>query len=73
MSFMNISTYDYILLSQNGLFVLTLNMNVESKKFKDNENQIHMLHSMSSCDYLKLDPQNNILFECARDDRILKI
>lgn len=50
-----------------------MNRNVESKKFKDNENQIHMLHSMSSCDYLKLDAQNNIFFECAQEEKILRI
>lgn len=73
MSFMNTTTQDYILLSQGGINVLTLNRNVESKKFKDNENQIHMLHSMSSCDYLKLDKQNCIFFECAQEEKILKI
>ena len=53
--------------------VLNFNMNIECKKFKDNQNKVHMLHTMSSCDYLKLDPQNNILFECARQDKIVKI
>ena len=32
-----------------------------------------MLHSMSSCDYLKLDPQNNMLFECSHEEKVLKI
>jgi hypothetical protein len=38
MAFMNTSTFDYILLSGAGLNVLTLNMSVENKLFKDNEN-----------------------------------
>jgi len=38
MSFMNTSTMDYILLTQNGIQVLTLDKSVETKKFRDDQN-----------------------------------
>lgn len=32
-----------------------------------------MIHSLESVDYLKIDSENLVLFECADDDRIITI
>tara|TARA_B110000285_G_scaffold219587_1_gene270323 strand:+ start:1165 stop:1665 length:501 start_codon:yes stop_codon:yes gene_type:complete len=52
-SFLNSSTFDYISLQQQGISVLALSK-TQSKIIRVDK-YMHKLHSLQSCDYLKLD------------------
>jgi len=39
----------------------------------DNQENDRMLHSLESVDYLKVDPENFILFECSEEEKIISI
>ena len=32
-----------------------------------------MVHSLASCNYLKIDSQNHILFECSSEEKIINV
>jgi len=40
---------------------------------QDNEENDRMLHSLESVDFLKVDPENYILFECADEEKVISI
>lgn len=69
MSFLNDATLDYVSLSERGMGVLGLSTQFLTKRVKDNTNDMHQVHSLASCDYLKLNPRNHILFSCQQNDR----
>lgn len=69
MSFLNDATLDYVSLSERGMGVLGLSTQFLTKRVKDNSNDMHQVHSLASCDYLKLNPRNHILFSCQQNDR----
>lgn len=52
-SFLNSSTFDYISLQQQGISVLALSKT--QSKIIQVDKYMHKLHSLQSCDYLKLD------------------
>lgn len=63
---------DYISLNKSGIQIL--NMGGQTKSFVDHDGMDKMVHSMESCDYLKLIPDNHILLECAKpEERMLSI
>jgi hypothetical protein len=39
----------------------------------DNEDNDRMIHSLESVDFLKVDPENYILFECADEEKIISV
>ena len=40
---------------------------------QDNEENDRMIHSLDSVDFLKVDPENYILFECADDEKVISV
>jgi len=74
MSFFNINSLDYITLCNDGMFVMTLSKENESKILQDSTNkELNMAHSLSSCNYLKIHKNNHILFSCTGQNKILEI
>jgi len=69
MSFLNDATLDYVSLSERGMGVLGLSTQFLTKRVKDNTGEMHQVHSLASCDYLKLNPRNHILFSCQSEER----
>lgn len=56
---------DLITFSKAGMHVLSLGMK-EKREVTDNEGFDRMIHSLESCNFLKLNKNNYLLFECAR-------
>ena len=64
MSFLNDATLDYVSLNADGIGVLGLSSLFVTKQITDEFNSVHSVHSLASCDYLKLSQQNHLLFSC---------
>ena len=62
MSFLNDATLDYVSLSERGMGVLGLSTQFLTKRVKDDNGDMHQVHSLASCEYLKLNPRNHLLF-----------
>lgn len=56
-------TNDFLILSKDGINVLALGEK-EMRVIKDQEGFKRMIHSLGSCNYLKIEPTNHILFAC---------
>jgi hypothetical protein len=64
---------DYVTLNRDGINILALG-SVEKRPLVDNQNQNRMIHSLESCNYLKIDSSNYLLFACAKySDRQVQI
>lgn len=63
---------DFVTFSKEGMQVLALG-NQEKRVVLDSSGNERMVHSLESMSYLKIDPENYVLFECAEDDRIVSI
>jgi len=50
------------------MYVLSLGT-AEKRAIVDNNGIDRMLHSLESCNYLKVDPNNHLVFECAKQDK----
>jgi hypothetical protein len=63
---------DFVTLSKAGVNILALGS--EPKRIvKDAQGNERMIHSLESVNFLKIDPENYVLFECAEEDRIISI
>ena len=56
-----LSTNDFMILSKDGMNLLALGYK-ESRVVKDKEGQKRMIHSLGSCNYLKIETTNHLLF-----------
>ena len=64
---------DFITVNKQGMQVLCLGT-VERRAIKDSDGIDRMIHSLESVNFLKLDKNNYVLFECAKPDmRIISI
>lgn len=63
---------DFITFSKTGINVSALGSS-QKRLLHDNQNNDMMVHSLESVDFLKVDPDNFILFECADTDRVISI
>lgn len=45
----------------------------QKRAIQDNEDNDRMLHSLESMDFLKVDPENYILFECADEEKVISV
>ena len=70
MGFMLEKNKDFIHLSKEGMKVLSLGSN-EKRYIVDSEGFDRCIHSLESCNFLKVDPNNYLLFECAKSDKRL--
>ena len=56
-----LSTNDFMILSKDGMNLLALGLK-ESRVVKDKDGQRRMIHSLGSCNYLKIESTNHLLF-----------
>ena len=56
-----LSTNDFMILSKDGMNLLALGYK-ESRVVKDKDGQRRMIHSLGSCNYLKIESTNHLLF-----------
>ena len=57
-----LTTNDFLILSKEGQNVIALGEK-ESRPLKDKEGDDRLLHSVGSCNYLKIEPTNHLLFK----------
>ena len=50
-------------MNKDGINILALGEK-ENKVVKDHEGFNRMIHSLGSCNYLKIEPKNHLLFAC---------
>jgi hypothetical protein len=64
---------DYVHLSKAGMWVLSMGSD-EQRIIQDSKGVDRMIHSLESCNFLKVDKNNFIVFECAKSsNRIISI
>lgn len=63
---------DFVTLSKTGVCVLALG-SVPKRVITDDKKNERMIHSLESVNFLKVDGDNYILFECAEEDRVISI
>lgn len=64
---------DFITLNRDGINILALGSK-DKRALVDNMKQNRMIHSLESCNYLKVDPSNYLLYACAKyEDRQVQI
>jgi len=64
LSFYNHQTKDYISLAHDGMFIMQPlgEKGKHSKLLKNDKNETVNVHTLNSCNYLKIDKQNHIRF-----------
>jgi hypothetical protein len=63
---------DFITMSKAGLNILALGA-IDKRQVIDAEKNERMVHSLESVNYLKVAPENFVLFECSDEDRVVSI
>ena len=63
---------DFCILSKSGLNILALGAIDKRMVMDENQNE-RMIHSLESVNYLKVAPENYILFECAQANKVISI
>lgn len=67
MGFLIQNTHDYITLNKNGIFVTSLG--AEPKKYLvDNNGVDRVCHSLDSFNYIKIDQDNFLEYQCAKNE-----
>lgn len=59
-----LSTNDFLILSKDGLNLISLGETTKKKMIEDSERQKRLIHPLGSLNYLKIEPTNHILFAC---------
>ena len=59
---------DFVTLNRDGINIVALGQ-VEKREIMDSDGQERMLHSLQSSNYLKVDPENYLLFATAKPER----
>ena len=59
-----LSTNDFLILSQDGLNLISLGETTQKKIIEDSERQKRLIHPLGSLNYLKIEPTEHILFAC---------
>jgi len=63
---------DFLKLSKAGAEIIALGSEPK-RMITDDLNNDHVLHSLESVNYLKIDPENFVTFECADENRIISV
>ena len=64
---------DFVHLSKAGMQVLSMGSD-EQRIVQDSKNVDRMIHSLESCNFLKVDKNNYLVFECSKaNNRIISI
>ena len=56
---------DFVKINLHGLYVLSLGTE-QKRYFKDDQGTSKVMHSLESVNYMKIDRQNYLLFECSK-------
>lgn len=59
---------DFVTLNREGINIVALG-GVEKRAIMDSQGQERMIHSLQSTNYLKVDPENYLLFACAKSEK----
>jgi hypothetical protein len=59
-----LDNHDFLILSKDGINLISLNESHEKKIIKDISGQKRLIHSLGSLNYLKIEPTNHLLFAC---------
>jgi hypothetical protein len=59
-----LDNHDFLILSKDGINLISLNESHELKKIKDVNGFKRKIHSLGSLNYLKIEPTNHLLFAC---------
>jgi hypothetical protein len=74
MSFYNSTMMDLITLSDQGINIMALSQSPQNHNRHYRSKKEHSyLHALPSCDYLRLDNQNHILFDCSSSEKVVSI
>jgi hypothetical protein len=66
-------TKDFVTLNRDGINIVALGFE-DKRQLVDADGNKRMVHSLDSCNYMKVDPSNYLLFSCARyADRQIQI
>lgn len=64
-----LETNDFLILSKDGVNVISIGEN-DAREIRDSKGNSRILHSLGSCNYLKIEPTNHLYFACQfYDDR----
>ena len=63
---------DFVTLSKSGINILALGSR-EKRMVIDAQGNQRMIHSLESVNFLKVDQQNSLLFECADENKIVSV
>ena len=64
---------DFLMLSKDGINLIALG-DKDAKMVRDKDRQKRLMHSLGSCDYLKVESTNHLLFACQYyDDRQIRL
>ena len=58
-----LNTNDFIVLSKDGINCLSLG-DKPARVITDDKGMLRRIHSLGSCNYLKIDASNHLLFSC---------
>lgn len=73
MGFLLSKNKDFITVNKAGMQVLSLGSN-EKRPIKSADGFDRMIHSLESCNFLKVEPGNYLLFECSKPgQKIIRI
>lgn len=61
---------DFITVNKMGMQVLGLGQK-EKRAIVDSDGADRMIHSLESCNFLKLDSNNYVLYECSKSDQMV--
>ena len=70
--FLSSATHDFVTLSKDGICIVGLGTE-DARQFKDQEQKDVMLHSLESTNYLKVEPNNHILIQDGKEEKLIKI
>jgi hypothetical protein len=57
-------SHDFLIISQQGINAIALGEKTEARTIEDAEGFKKKIHSLGSCNYLKIEPEQHILFAC---------
>jgi hypothetical protein len=60
---------DFVTLNRDGINIVALG-SIDKREMVDSAGQERMLHSLQSVNYLKVDPENYLLFASAKPDKM---
>jgi hypothetical protein len=61
-------SHNFVIVNKEGMGVVALG-SVPKQIFMDDKGNERLLHSLESCNYLKVEQDNHILYNCSKPDK----